>query len=115
VITWWNLYPIYLLSIFPTIVAAIPTIPNKLAFGGIFRQWLANKFISILPEDKVFSYHRFFMQGDTLDEFIAILPMLLVTTIFAVWIAYLLGTVIITINNAVSKRTQLSIIEAHRR
>lgn len=113
-ITWWSIYPIYLASIFPFIIAAIPTIPNKIAIGGMFRQWLANKYLILLPDDKVFAYHHFFMEGQTLDEFIAVIPMLVALTALTVWGAFLLGTAIITVHNAVVKRTQKSIIDAHR-
>lgn len=114
-ITWWRVYPIYLIGLFPWIVAVLPTIPNKTPFGGIYRQFLANSFLTLLPDAKAFAYSQFFLNGDLLDEIIAIIPMLLLLTIAAFWLAYLLGTILITVNNAVEKRTQKSIIEAHRK
>jgi len=113
-ITWWRMWPIYFIGLFPWVVALLPTIPTKLAIGGLYRQFLANQFLALLPEAKAFTYKQFFVNGDFLDEFIAVIPMLLVLTVAAVWMAYVLGSILITVNNAVVKKTQKSIIEAHK-
>lgn len=113
-ITWWRIYPAYFFCIIPWIVAVIPNIPTKINVTGLYRQWLANHFMALLPDGKVFAYRQFFINGDFLDEFIAVIPMLITLTIAVMWCVYVVGTMTIYVNNAITKKTQKSIIDANR-
>lgn len=114
-ITWWNIWPSYLFCLVPWLFSALPGIAGKLNIGGYIRQSLANTFMALLPDERSFQYRHFFMESDGVGEYIAVLPMLIALTVLAMIIVYLIGSLVIAVNNAVVGRTQKAVAAANKR
>lgn len=114
-ITYWRILPAFLAVFLPWIIALPPVLNKPMAIFGVYRQTMANYFINLLPEGKQFQYMQFFNNGDFIDEFLAVVPMNLLLSLLIAWSVFIVGSVLISVNNFIVKKQQQAVVTAHRK
>ncbi len=106
--TWFNLIPLLILAfVTPMLVGLIPTIEWKDRFigGGPIREESINLMVSIIPTEKGNILIDRFMESDIAGEYLLYLPIAINISLICVLIVYCLGSILITLNNAITNAT----------
>lgn len=112
--TWYNTFWIFVLALFPAMAALMPTftIKNKILGGGPFREWLTNLTIKMISDDQKKNVAISFNEGGFIDELLTAGPALMVITLLAIWLCFLIGEAQISIVNTMTKNSQKSLRKA---
>jgi hypothetical protein len=101
-ITWWHYFPMIILAaLLPFIAGALPTKEFKGVDigGGPVRQEAINIMANALPEKVGNELVQEFMSASKMDEYKLYLPFALNAALIMAWLAFIIGSVVITTNN----------------
>ena len=106
--SWYEFWPLILLfGLLPFVMGLVPTTEFKGSFygGGVVREATINAATHIMPTKEANAFVKEFMDSTTSGEYKLYLPFAMNMSLLLMWCAYFIGSVVMTINNQINKRS----------
>ena len=106
--SWYEFWPIILLfGLIPLLAGLVPTQEFKGTYygGGVIREATINAATHLMPTKTANVVVDKFMNSTTSGEYMIYLPFAMNVSLLFMWLAYFIGSAVMTINNLIYKRS----------